>query len=77
MEAVTHWHGSRLPKTEHRLPRSANPKERDFTLGKDLRQRQGELVSIEGNGSIEVADRKMSFEEVSNGSEILGRHALR
>jgi len=35
------------------------------------------LIPIEGDGSIEVGDCKMSFEQVSDGSEILGRHTSR
>ena len=74
MEAEIHRHGSRLPKTEHRLPGSTNPKERDFAIGKDVRQGQGELVSIEGDRSIEVADREMSLEQVSDGNESFRSH---
>jgi len=77
VEAQTHRHGSRLPKTEHRLPGSANPKERDFAVGKDVRQGQGELVSIEGDRSIEVADGEMSFEQVNDGNEIFRSHILK
>ncbi len=42
-----------------------------------MRLGQSELVPIEGDGSIEVADREMSFEQVSDGNEILGRDTSR
>ena len=74
MEVETHRHASRLPKTEHRLPRSTNPEECDFALGKNVRQGQAELVSIEGDRSIEVAHAEMGFEKVSDGNEIFGSH---
>ena len=74
MQAHIDRHSTCLPKAEHCLPRSASPKERDFGLGKDMRHGQGDLVPIEGDGSIEVADREVSFEQVSDGNEILGGH---
>jgi hypothetical protein len=42
-----------------------------------VRQGQGELVSVEADRSIEVADREMSLEQVSDGNESFRSHIFK
>jgi hypothetical protein len=62
--ANTHWHASGFPKTEHRLPRSADPKECDPALGNDVCQWQAQPVPVKSHGSFEVCDRQMRFKQI-------------
>jgi hypothetical protein len=67
-------HGSRFPKAEHSLPRGTNPEKCDPTLRYNVRQRQSQLISVEGHGAVKVCDREMSLEQVSDGSDVFQEH---
>ena len=74
MKANTYRHASRLPKAEHCLPRSSNPKEGGPAFGKDTRQRESQQIPIKSDCPIKIAHGEMDFEQVSDGSEGFRSH---